>query len=90
MQKQRVAVERTLLDTTDHIKTVLTQRVYAALAEAGVTDRQKTIKILTVINAAVDETYTRFSRPFDKAVDDLVTAAQEAAVSRKTATKSAK
>lgn len=88
MQKQRNAVEKALLDTTDQIKSVLAQRVYAALQEAGVTDRQKSIKILSIINAAVDETYTRFSRPFDKAVTDLVAAAQEAAAPRKSAPKS--
>lgn len=89
MQKQRNAVEKSLLDVTEQIKTVLAQRVYAALGEAGVSDRQKAIKVLTIINAAVDETYTRFSRPFDKAVDELVAAAQEAAAPRKSS-KSAK
>lgn len=77
MQKQRNAVEKTLLEVTDHIKSVLAQRVYAALGEAGVTDRQKAIKILAVINAAIDESYSRYTRPFDKAIDDLVVAVQE-------------
>lgn len=77
MQKQRNAVERSLLEVSEHLKTVLSQRVYAALAEAGIADRQKAIKILAIVNAAVDETYNRFSRPFDKAVNELVVAAQE-------------
>ena len=77
MQKQRNAVEKFLFEVTDHIKTVLAPRVYAALGEAGVADRQKAIRVLAVINAAVDESYSRFSRPFDKAIDDLIVAAQE-------------
>lgn len=68
---------------SEQMKTLLTQRVYAALADAGVTDRQKAIKVLTVVNAAVDETYNRCSRPFDKAVNELVKAAQEANAPRK-------
>ncbi len=88
MQKQRNAVERSLLDTTSHIKTLLAQRLYAALGEAGV-DRQKALKVLAIANAAVDETYNRFSRPFDKAVDELVSAAREDIAPRK-ASKSAK
>ncbi len=89
MQKQRNAVEKSLLEVSEHLKTVLSQRVYAALGEAGVTDRQKAIKILAIVNAAVDETYNRFSRPFDKAVNDLVAAAQEEVAPRK-ASKSSK
>lgn len=77
MQKQRNAVEKSMFEVTDNIKTVLAQRVYAALGEAGVTDRQKAIRVLAVINAAVDESYNRFSRPFDKAIDELIVAAQE-------------
>lgn len=71
-----------MAEVTDHIKTILTQRVYAALGEAGVTDRQKALRVLAVVNAAVDESYSRFARPFDKAIDDLVVAAQEAVSSK--------
>lgn len=79
MQKQRNAVEKSLLEMSEHIKTLLAPRVYAALGEAGVTDRQKSIKILAIINAAIDESYSRYSRPFDKAINDLVAAAKESA-----------
>lgn len=77
MQKQRNAVEKSLTELSEQIKTVLAQRVYAALGEAGVTDRQKAIRVLSIINAAVDESCNRYARPFDKAIDELIVAAQE-------------
>ena len=83
MQKQRNAVEKSLLELSEQIKTQLTQRVYAALSEAGVTDRHKSIRILSIINAAVDECYSRYSRTFDKAVNDLVATAREEVAPKK-------
>ncbi len=76
MQKKRNIVERSLLDLSESIKQLVDQRLYAALAEAGV-ERQKAARILAIVNAAVDETYGRASKHYDKAVNDLVSAVQE-------------
>ena len=76
MQKKRNTVEKSLLEMSESIKTVVDQRLYAALGDAGV-DRQKAHKILAVVNAAIDETYGRSSKHFDKAVDALVVAVKE-------------
>lgn len=78
MQKQRNAVEKSLLEVSEQLKTILAQRVYAALAEAGVTDRQKSLKVLAVVNAAVDEVQRNSARHFERNVDELVKAAVEA------------
>lgn len=85
MQKQRNAVEKSLLEVSEQLKTVLAQRVYAVLAESGI-ERQKAIKILAVVNAAVDETINKYSRPFDKAVNDLVVAVSAAAAAEAAST----
>jgi hypothetical protein len=76
MQKQRNAVEKSLGELSESIKTVVTQRLYAALAEVKV-ERTASHKVLAVVLAAIDETTGRASRPFDKAVDELVAAVQE-------------
>ncbi len=87
MQKQRNAVEKSHQELADSIKSIVDQRLYGALGEAKV-DREKAHKILAIVNAAIDETYGRSSKHFDKAVDALVTAVREA--SRPQETKSAK
>ncbi len=76
MQKQRNVVEKSLLELADSIKTIVDQRLYAALGDSGL-DRQKALKILMIVNTAIDEVYGRTSKHFDKAVDALVTAVQE-------------
>lgn len=76
MQKQRNAVEKSLGEFSESIKTVVVQRLYGALVEAKV-ERQVAHKILAVVNAAIDETYGRSSKHFDKAVEALVVAARE-------------
>lgn len=76
MQKQRNTVEKSLGEMAESIKTVVVQRLYAALAEAKV-ERATSHKVLAVVTAAIDETYGRSSKHFDKAVDQLVTAVQE-------------
>lgn len=81
MQKQRNAVEKSLLELSDSIKTIVDQRLYSALGDSGL-DRQKALKILAIVNTAIDETYGRTSKHFDKAVDALVAAAQEASRSK--------
>ena len=76
MQKQRNTVEKSLGEMSESIKTTVTQRLYAALAEVKV-ERMASHKVLAVVLAAIDETYGRSSKHFDKAVDDLVKAVQE-------------
>lgn len=76
MQKQRNAVEKSLLETCESIKTLVDQRLYGALGEAKV-ERTQAHKILAIVNAAIDETYGRSSKHFDKIVDALVLAVQE-------------
>jgi len=76
MQKQRNAAEKSLLEMAESIKTVVDQRLYAALGESGV-ERQKSHKILAIVNAAIDETYGRSAKHFDKTLDTLVKAVQE-------------
>ena len=71
MHKQRNDVEKATQELAEQIKTVLAQRLYAALNDAKI-ERPKIIQILAVVNAAVDETNGRFSKHFYKAVDDLV------------------
>jgi hypothetical protein len=77
MHKQRIAVEKFLQEFVNQLKTTLAQRVYAALSEAGVTDRQKAIKVLAIVNVALDEAYRNNARHFEKNVDELVGAASE-------------
>ncbi len=76
MQKQRNTVEKSLGEFSESVKTVVIQRLYAALAEAKV-ERQAATKILAVVNAAIDETYGRTQNHFDKAVSALVVAVKE-------------
>lgn len=76
MHKQRNDVEKATQELAEQIKTVLAQRLYAALNDAKI-ERPKIIQILGVVNAAVDETNGRFSKHFFKAVDDLVKALTE-------------
>jgi len=86
MQKQRNAVEKSYLGLSDSIKTIVTQRLYGALGEIKV-ERQQAHKILAVVIAAIDETYGRSSKHFDKSIDALVSAVKED--SRLKSTKSA-
>lgn len=76
MRKQRNLVEKAFQEMSENTKTVVVQRLYAALSEAGV-ERQAAGRVLAIVSAAVDEVYGRSSKHFDKLLDTLVTAVQE-------------
>lgn len=76
MHKQRNLVEKAPKELTEQIKTVVAQRLYAALNELKV-DRTKTVQIMTLINNAIDESCTKYSRQFYKNVDDFVASLTE-------------
>ncbi len=84
MHKQRNAVERSLLEFSQQLKTTITQRLYAALAEVNV-DRDQAKRVLAIVIGTIDETTERFAKPFDKSIEALVKAFEE---SRKTDSKS--
>jgi hypothetical protein len=76
MQKQRNAVEKSYLELSENIKSLVDQRLYAALGESKV-ERTQAQKIIAVVNAAIDESYGRSSKHFDKSVEALVVAVRE-------------
>jgi hypothetical protein len=76
MRKQRNDVEKATQELSEQIKTILAQRLYAALNEVKV-ERPKIVQILNLVNSSIDETNNRFSKHFYKAVDELINALTE-------------